>query len=445
MRDNKVRDKLKDVREQLAGARADRTRLRRERDDAREAFGEADFSADGDVKITDTREFRDAERAVKELGGCDDTIAALEEAEQLILHMLGDSSPNGHGRTPRLEPAGHGWDGRSMLASSDAYQAAVQGQLFQSRAKFGSIELGPVATREEAVGFWSGSMAAPPGVAPGADIGTHQFAVPIDQRGVIPPLLKPLTLLDVIPTGVTDSNVVQYVQVTAIPGYAAETAELAVKPEEGITFADATANVVTIAGYAKTARQALDDMSGLATLINTQLPYDVRRRLEAQILSGSGTGINLRGILNTTGIGAPASVAGDTVADAIARAMTTIVLSDANPGFVAMNPLTWLDVVTAKASGSGEYMFADPGGIFTMFGQSTIWGLRITQNRLLGQTAPLVGDPMGATILVREGVNIKTSDSDQDDFIRNRVTVLAETRVAFPVWRPSAFAVAAQG
>jgi hypothetical protein len=56
-----------------------------------------------------------------------------------------------------------------------------------------------------------------------------------------------------------------------------------------------------------------------------------------------------------------------------------------------------------------------------------------------------VGDSQSATVLVREGVTVKTSDADQDDFIRNRVTVLAETRVAFPIWRPSGFAKAPLG
>jgi hypothetical protein len=46
---------------------------------------------------------------------------------------------------------------------------------------------------------------------------------------------------------------------------------------------------------------------------------------------------------------------------------------------------------------------------------------------------------------MRQGVNVKTSDADQDDFIRNRVTLLAECRAAFPVWRPSAFAKAPLG
>jgi HK97 family phage major capsid protein len=159
------------------------------------------------------------------------------------------------------------------------------------------------------------------------------------------------------------------------------------------------------------------------------------------MLSGDGTGQNLLGILNTTGIGAPASASGDNVADGILRAMTTIVLSDRDPSFVAMNPLTWQNLLIMKSTGSGEYLYGMPA----MAGPQTVWGMRLTANRAVPQSTPLVGDATGATLLVREGVNVKTSDNDQDDFIRNRVTVLAECRVAFPVWYPVSFAKAPLG
>jgi hypothetical protein len=42
---------------------------------------------------------------------------------------------------------------------------------------------------------------------------------------------------------------------------------------------------------------------------------------------------------------------------------------------------------------------------------------------------------------VREAVQVIASDSDQDDFTRNRVTLLGEGRFAVAIWQPSAFAV----
>jgi hypothetical protein len=47
----------------------------------------------------------------------------------------------------------------------------------------------------------------------------------------------------------------------------------------------------------------------------------------------------------------------------------------------------------------------------------------------------------GATLFVRERVHVLISDSDQDDFLRNRVTLLGEMRAAIAIWQPSCFAL----
>lgn len=449
--DSQIRDQLKQIREQLADLRQRRAEAKKERDAAKEAFAGADFST-GDTKLTDTSEFKAAEQATSKVGSLDDEIADHKQSEDALLKLLGDQpdpyagNGSGNGPNPSLDSPRLGWDGQRLLRQSDSYSEARERGLFNSSGHFGTVILGEMANRDEAVHFLrSGMLAAALPAAPAAPVGSPAApAVPPDYRGVISPRLLNLSLLDLIPTGTTDSNVVNYVQVTAIPGYAAETAEMAVKPQQGLTLTDQTAPVVTIAGWIKVARQALDDMAGLGSLINTLLPYDVRRRILNQILAGTGVGGTLMGLYNTTGIGAPTSVGGDNVADAVLRAMTTIVLSDSDPNFVCLNPLSWQNLLLLKNS-QGSYIYGSPGQLpGGMVGQ-TIWGLNITTNRLVPQANPLVGDAMGATVLVREGVNVKTSDSDQDDFIRNRVTVLAETRLAFPVWRPSAFAIAAQG
>jgi hypothetical protein len=433
-----LRDRLKAIQTDIAAARQQRTAAVQERDAAKEAFAGADLSS---AEITASSEFKAAEQAVKNVGELDDKIEDLRIAQHGILEMLGEASPDqpaGNGDGPEVGAAG-GWNGHRLLAEGSAYQQAKEQGILTSGHKFGTIVLGEIADRDHMAEFLSAALpAATPGpVGSGDKLG----ATPADRRGFVSPLLKPLRLLDLIPVGTTDSSSVEYVQITAIPGSAAETAELALKPEQGLTTVDATAPVRTIAGWIKLARQALDDVAGLATLINTLLPYDVRRRIEAQILGGNGVGQNLRGILQTTGIGAPAFVAGDNTADAILRAMTVIILSDGEPNFVTVHPTDWQNLLLMRednAARTGQYLYGSPGSLAA----PTIWGLALTTNRAITATSPLVGDSMGATILVREGVNVKASDSDQDDFTKNRVTVLAEARVAFPVWRPASFAVA---
>jgi HK97 family phage major capsid protein len=244
-----------------------------------------------------------------------------------------------------------------------------------------------------------------------------------------------------VPTGTTDSSSVEYVQVTAIPSAAAETAPGAMKPEEAFTTVDASAPVRTIAGWIKLQKQALADVAGLESIIRALLPYDVKRRTEAQLLAGNGVGQNLTGILNTAGIGAPEADAGDNRADTILRSITAIFLADGDPNFVTLHPLDWEDLLLMReneAERTGAYLYGTPA----MPAAPTIWGLAITQNRAVPQHKPLVGDSNSVSLLYREGMQVLISDSDGTDFRENRVTILAEVRVAAPVWRPSSFALA---
>jgi hypothetical protein len=445
-----IRERLKEIREKLAAKRAERIQAQEEVESARDKFGSA--SHDGPVQEWD--EFKEAQEAVRKRGAIDDEMNDLKATEELLLELLGEGSPAEANRQDRsgatvaaavASGAGVGWDGHELLATDDsAYRQAVEAGVFSSKQRFGAINLGQIASREEAVSFFAQPFQSQLPAAPAGPVTstTVELGIQPDRRGLQPFTLRRLSFLDLIPKGTTDSNSIEYVQVQAIPGSAGPVAEGAIKPEQGLALEDATAPVRTIAGWIKVNRQAMDDMSGLATMINTLLPYDVRRSVENQILMGDGSGQNLRGIYNQTGLGAPAYVAGDNAADSILRAMTVVILSDADPDFVAANPLLWEEILLMRTNEAGANTGAYLAGGPFMVAAPSIWGLTLTANRTIPQTQPLIGDSMGATLLFREGVNVKTSDSDQDDFVRNRVTVLAECRVAFPVWRPASFAIA---
>lgn len=444
----KLREQLKGVRAAISETRDERAEARKARDEAKEAFAGADLS---DPTVVESDDFKAAEQAVKTEGEAADKLIALQQSEATILAMLGEDVPqpgaNGDGDGKAVA--------RSRVASmleGDQYNAVKEAA--NSEAKLGSMRLGELTSREGAVALISGRPRMESEEEEGMVIGSDEKtgAIPADRRGIVTPLLKPLTLLDLIPSGTTDSNNVEYVQVTALPEGAKEVAEGEPKPRLTLTTKDATAPVATIAGYVKLKKQALEDVAGLGSLISLTLPYEVKRRLESQLLSGTGENGTLKGLLKTAGIGAPAFVAGDNTADAILRAITTIVLSDGDPNFVALHPSAWealllmREVEKTEKEGEveklvreGAYLYGTPASLQS----PTIWGLTITKNRVVPQATPLVGDANGASILVKSGLKVLVSDNDGDDFTRNRVTVLAEMRCALPVWRPASFAVAA--
>jgi HK97 family phage major capsid protein len=164
----------------------------------------------------------------------------------------------------------------------------------------------------------------------------------------------------------------------------------------------------------------------------------VLRRIENQILSGDGTGQNLRGILNTTGIASIAFNAGEPLSDLALDAITTVLVSDAVPDLAIFNPMDLASMMKAKAAGSGERL--DSQGAFAATA-STLWDLPRVASTAIPVGTALVGDfALGASLFLREGVNVRASDSDQDDFIKNRTTLLGEARVGLAVWNPTCFA-----
>ena len=71
---------------------------------------------------------------------------------------------------------------------------------------------------------------------------------------------------------------------------------------------------------------------------------------------------------------------------------------------------------------------------------NTAWGLPVVTSKALAAGTALVG-AFGtcARLFIREPVAVRASDSDQDDFTRNRVTALGELRAGLAVWQPLGF------
>jgi hypothetical protein len=414
-----LKDKLKRTEEALGEARDERVELEKARDDARDKYaGIPDLSPDSD-------EFKAAEAAVEALGVKEDEIADLRETQVGILKMMGPSAP----RRPAEDVAAgnpsdpRGWDSSQLFTSSDLREQLTRIASSSAKNKFGGIELGSVISRDAFAADVTGTTDMRRG----------------DWVGVLPQLRRQLRVLDLIPKGTMDHNTLPYTVESGSFTTAAETAEGATKPEGEVTFTDAEAVARTIAHWMKIQKQSLADFAALRSIIDARLRYGVERRLEGQILSGNGTEPNLKGILKTTGLGVVKFAAGDLTggADPTLKGITTILLADAQAGAIIMHPTNWQEALLAKAtSGDGHYF---SGGAFQVTPQ-VMWGLPIVPSASMPENEVLVADfEIGAQLFIREGVNVLLSDSDQDDFLKNKVTLLGEMRAALAVFRPACF------
>ncbi|KIQ15332.1 phage major capsid protein [Rhodococcus sp. MEB064] len=288
----------------------------------------------------------------------------------------------------------------------------------------------------------------------GSDTSAGTFVVN-EQTGIVEMLgRKELKIRDLVSVRTTGSDTVEYVQQTSHTNAAATVAEATssaaptapgtagalvlpagggYKPEGAWAFERKTATVRTIAEWVPATKRALADVGQLEGLINDELRSDIAEAEEAQILNGNGTGENLTGIANWSGLQTQAFSTDlfQSVRKGITKART---IGRVAPNGVVMSPA---DVEKIDLAQDGELRYRGAGP-FAM-GPRTLWGIPVVESESQPDGTALLGDFTKAVLWDREQTTVTMTDSHADFFIRNMVAILAEERIAFAVTRPTAF------
>lgn len=254
-----------------------------------------------------------------------------------------------------------------------------------------------------------------------------------------------LAIRSVLAVAPTSSNAVEYVRITsAQPTTAAAVAQSGLKPEATVALDTATAPVRTLAVHMPATEQQLADLPALQQVIDDELRHDVLRLEEYQIIWGAGTGEDLLGIMNTSGVVAARSVAGDTLLDRVRRAVSDISAAGLQPNALLCTPGDFEQMVLTKTTDASYLFQAFPDNA----GRFRVWGLQVVESQALeayrsanttDQRVMIVGDfRRGATLWDRQQATVEIGYVN-DQFIRNQRTIRAEERVAFAVRRPYAF------
>jgi HK97 family phage major capsid protein len=251
---------------------------------------------------------------------------------------------------------------------------------------------------------------------------------------------RALTLLDVIPQMNWGYAAYKYPQVTTFTNAAAAIAEsaqgsLSAYPEGALAFQEKTVNMQKVAVNIPVTDEQLEDaqvpgVSGLAAYLDQQLSYMVRASFETGLVSGDGTGANLTGMTNVSGIQTQAK-GSDSIYDAVLKGITKVeAVGFANPTHVLMHPT---DMQTARISQNafGQYIWDNP----TVYGPSTFFGLPIIKSTALTAGTAIVIDMNFNTAVVRRGVDIQLGYSNAD-FVDGMKRVRADIRGNFVSYRP---------
>jgi len=275
----------------------------------------------------------------------------------------------------------------------------------------------------------------------------------IQRDPIVTPPTRTKRVRDLFPTRTTTAAVIEYFRqlgFTSAGGGTNNASSVAervgsafgAKPQSSMTFVGEQAPVRTLAHWEAAHRNVLADEPQLRSIIDNELMYGLRLLEDSQILNGDGTGENLRGVLQTSGIqdynwseGAALPVK-DSKADAIRRAATLSFLSYYEPTGVVMHPNDWEDIELTKDD-NGQYLVAVS---VAMGGEPKIWRLPIIDTPAIAEGTALVGAfGTGAQLYDREQASIRISEQHADFFVRNAIVVLAEQRLALAVKRPEAF------
>lgn len=260
-----------------------------------------------------------------------------------------------------------------------------------------------------------------------------------EQRlpGIVATPDRRLTVRDLLASGTTNSNSIAYMRETGFTNSAApQVKEGDLKAQSDIKFDEQQVSVKTLAHWVKASRQILDDAPMLESYVRGRLMYGLKLVEEQQLLNGDNTGGNLHGIIpQATAFADPATLAEYTIIDQLRLAQLQAVLAEYPATGHVLNPIDWAKIELTKDA-ENRYIIGQPQGV----ANPTLWGLPVVSTQAMGAGKFLTGAfSLAAQVFDRQQAAVAVSTENQDDFIRNLVTILCEERLALAVYRPEAF------
>ena len=247
----------------------------------------------------------------------------------------------------------------------------------------------------------------------------------------------PTSVEDVIAKGTISGDLLKYVRESGFTGKPAFTKEGQAKAKVSIELTTKTASVTKITAYFKVSEETTKDYPQFVSYLQARVSTELAIVKGDGMLFGDGQDENLQGIM-------PLAAAFDTTVSKIANAQKIDVLRKAiaqvrkakyKASAILMNPEDVADMELVKDA-NGNYLLP------TVYTGSlpSIGRVSIVEVDAMPQGQFLVGAfDLGVQYFTREGLNIRVYDQNEDDAIKNMVTVVIEERGVQAVYRPEAF------
>lgn len=260
--------------------------------------------------------------------------------------------------------------------------------------------------------------------------------------GMISVPRRELRIRDLIPVFQMTTPVVDWLRQTGFTSGASPQVETQAKAESTITWDTQSTGAKTIAHWIKVTTQALADMPQLRADIDDLMMFGLKLKEEDEILTGSGSGQHLNGIVTqATAYNTAYNITGDTKLDKVRHAILQARLALYPVDGLVLNPRDLHDIELIKneagAANSGFYIVGDPKvGTALKY----LWGKPVVESDAIPYGFFLTGAfALGARLFDRLEAVIDISLEDSDNFEKNLATIRCEERVALAVLRPASF------
>jgi len=327
----------------------------------------------------------------------------ISDGDALLAQFKAAGNPTAPGAQPVVPTL--------SLTTEDAqglFKAAQSRTSFQVRAKSGAV---------------------------GYKTATSAIAPPSNFGGIVSKNHEPVRILNYLTVAQMDGPSIDFLTHATTTGAATTVARGGLKPEVTYDWTPSTLTARKIAVQTGIPDEVIADFAQFLSYLSTDLQRLIIDTENAQVLNGDGTGENLKGILNTSGLLTRAKGT-DTALDAVEQAIADLRTGPAyiEPDALVIHPTTWSSIRRSKDS-QGRYLIgADP----TSAEANSLWGLPVLATTSIAAGTALLGNlKEGVQGYVRQGLTVDVSSSG-DDFIHNITRVRAEERIAVGVNRPAA-------
>lgn len=239
---------------------------------------------------------------------------------------------------------------------------------------------------------------------------------------------------DIIPQSPTEQASVVYMEETTSTNAAATRLEGGSAGESALVYTERSVAVREIATFLPVTEIQLEDVGQAESLINNRLMTFLDLTEEVQLLTGDNNAPNLNGF--HTAVSQSQAKGADPVPDAIYKGMTKVRATGmAEPSAIVVHPNDWQDVRLLRTT-DGIYIWGSPAEA----GPERMWGLPAVITTAETENTALLGDfQLYSEIFRRRGANIKVSDSHSDYFIKGKLAIRADKRLALAIYRATAF------